>query len=83
MSEPEDYRKHAHRGYQGESIMRRMMLSLAVGALVLSGCATTTGNDYYSNVDYAKIARIENAARAVGVNVYWVNFPTKSTASVN
>jgi len=62
--------------------MRRMMLSLAVGALVLSGCATT-GNDYYSNVDYARIARIENAARAVGVNVYWVNFPTKSSASVN
>ena len=66
-----------------ESIMRRMMLSLAAGALVLSGCATTTSNDFYSNVDYVKIARIENAARAVGVSVYWVNFPTKSTASVN
>ena len=47
--------------------MCRMMLSLAVGALVLSGCAST-GKDYHSDVDYAKIARIEQAARAVGVS---------------
>ena len=64
--------------------MRRMMLSLAAGlVVVLSGCASTGNRDLYSDVDYVKVARIENAARAVGVNVYWVNFPTKSSASVN
>jgi len=62
--------------------MRRMMLSLAVGAVLLSGCAWT-GKDYYADVDYQKIARVEHAARAVGVNVYWVNLPTKSESSVN
>ena len=62
--------------------MRRMMLSLAVGALVLSGCASAPA-EYYSNVDFAQVARIEKAARAVGVNVYWVNFPTKASASAN
>jgi hypothetical protein len=60
-----------------------MMLSLAAGALVLSGCASTGGKDYYSDVDYGKVARIEQAARAVGVNVYWVNYPVKSSTSVN
>ncbi len=62
--------------------MRRMMLSLAVGALLLSGCASM-GTDLNANVDYVKVARIENAARAVGVSVYWVNLPTKPSSSVN
>ena len=62
--------------------MRRMMLSLAVGAVVVAGCAST-GKDPYADVDYMKVARVEHAARAVGVNVYWVNLPTKSESSVN
>ena len=62
--------------------MRWMMLSLAAAALALAGCASFPGNDR-SDIDHAKIARIENAARVAGVSVYWVNFPTKSMASVN
>lgn len=62
--------------------MRWMMLSLAAGAVLLSGCASVAP-DYRSNIDFAKVARIETAARAVGVSVYWVNYPTKPTTAVN
>ena len=57
--------------------MRWMMLSLVIGVVLLSGCASVAP-EYQSNIDFAKVARIENAARAVGVQVYWVNYPTKS-----
>ena len=62
--------------------MRWMMLSLAAGALVLSGCAAAP-IVAEQDVDFAKVARIERLARAVGVDVYWVNYPKKSTTSVN
>jgi uncharacterized protein YceK len=62
--------------------MRWMMLSLAAGAVLLSGCASVVP-EYQSNIDFAKVARIETAARAVGVSVYWVNYPTKATSTVN
>ena len=62
--------------------MRWMMLLLAAGAVLLSGCASV-GREYKSNIDFAKVARIESAARAVGVQVYWVNYPTKATSTVN
>ena len=61
--------------------MRWMMLSLAAGALVLSGCASM-GTDQ-SNIDFDKVGRIENAAKAVRVEVYWVNYPQKASGSVN
>jgi hypothetical protein len=60
--------------------MRWMMLSL-VAALALSGCASMA--PYSSNIDYEKVARVENAARAVGVSVYWLNYPQKSSSSIN
>ena len=62
--------------------MRWMMLSLAAGALALTGCSSLPGTAR-TDIDYAQVARVENAARAVGVNVYWVNYPLKTTASVN
>jgi hypothetical protein len=62
--------------------MRWMMLSLAAGALALSGCAAMPGSTG-SEIDYVKVARIENAARAVGVNVYWLNYPRKYESSIN
>jgi hypothetical protein len=61
--------------------MRVMMLSLAAGALVLSGCASM--GTYQSNIDLERVARVENAAKAVGVQVYWVNYPQKTATSVN
>ena len=62
--------------------MRRMMLWLAGAAALLPGCASV-GPAYQSNIDFDKVARIETAARAVGVSVYWVNYPTKPASAVN
>jgi uncharacterized protein YceK len=62
--------------------MRWMMLSAVAGAVFLSGCASVA-TETRSNIDFAKVARIENAARAVGVSVYWVNYPTKPATAAN
>lgn len=62
--------------------MRWMMLSLAAAALALTGCASLPGESR-TDIDYLKVARIENAAKAFGVDVYWINYPTKSTSSLN
>ena len=37
--------------------------------------------EFESDVDYAKVGRIEAAARTVGVTVYWFNHPIKSSAT--
>ena len=78
----EDYRNCCPFPGLKESIMRWMMLSLAAGAMILAGCASTT-TPYQSNIDFEKVARIENAAKAFGVSVYWVNYPQKTSSSVN
>lgn len=62
--------------------MRKMMLSLpAVAAVVLSGCASVGPDPMRANIDYRQVARVENAAKAIGVQVYWVNYPQKLTAA--
>lgn len=60
----------------------RYAILLALAAIV-SGCASFGGQYAGPVVDSEKVARIENAARAVGVQVYWVNYPTRAAASVN
>ncbi|MBK8739090.1 MAG: hypothetical protein IPO58_01200 [Betaproteobacteria bacterium] len=62
--------------------MRWMMLSLLAGTVLVSGCASLP-TESRSNIDFAKVARIENAARAAGVSVYWVNYPTRQASAVN
>jgi hypothetical protein len=59
------------------------MSSLVVLAVMAGGCATYTPDPRASNIDYEKVAHVENVARAYGVSVYWVNYPTKSSSSVN
>ena len=63
--------------------MRGMLPTLLAGVVLLSGCASMGPPDVNSNIDLLKIARIENAAKAVGVQVYWVNLPVKASTPVN
>lgn len=57
--------------------MRKITLSLVAGVavLVFSGCASVDRRAEV--VDTMRIAQVESAARGVGVQVYWVNYPTK------
>jgi uncharacterized protein YceK len=71
--------------------MRTMLVVLAVIATAgLSGCASTrvepgsqqrAGYDAADNagkvekIDSARVAAIEQTAKAQGVNVYWYNYP--------
>ena len=58
--------------------MRKITLSLLAGVAVLafSGCASSVDRRA-EVVDTMRIAQVESAARGVGVQVYWVNYPTK------
>ena len=53
-----------------------MMLSL-LAVVVVSGCASMGPNPSVADVDTLKIAQVEAAAKSVGVQVYWVNYPKK------
>lgn len=55
--------------------MTRFALSFLV-LLGLVGCSTVRSTASYE-VDLAKVAAIERAAAAQGVQVYWVNKPVK------
>ena len=61
--------------------MRKTTLSLLAGiaVLVCSGCASTSMSTdrRVEVVDTLRIAQVESAARGVGVQVYWVNYPTR------
>jgi DhnA family fructose-bisphosphate aldolase class Ia len=60
------------------SIDRLAVRLLAVGgAAILVSCASTPAINADSDVDYAKIAQIERAARAYGTQIIWINLPTK------
>ena len=63
--------------------MRRMTLMLLAGALLLSGCASMGPNPALANIDTLKVARVEAAAKAVGVQVFWMNYPQKASAQLN
>ncbi|GEM_PF-2503785 len=61
--------------------MKMICLGLAsMVPLMLGGCASmnATGTSAYE-VDNAKVAAIESAARQSGVQVYWLNYPRKKT----
>ena len=55
------------------------VLCVLYAAAGLAGCGTLapTGAAPADDVDYAKVNAINNAARAQGVQVYWLNLPQK------
>ena len=63
--------------------MRRMTVTFLAVAVLSSGCASMGPNPQMASVDTLQVARVEAAAKAVGVQVYWVNYPVKATALVN
>ena len=57
--------------------MRRMMLSL-LAVVWVSGCASMGPRSIAADIDTMKVAQVEAAAKSIGVQVYWVNFPKKA-----
>ena len=58
--------------------MRRIAVSLLAGIVLLSGCASMD-RPMQTSIDTMRVAQVEAAAKAVGVQVYWVNYPQKSS----
>ncbi len=63
--------------------MRKALgLTLAIGSLVLAGCATTgSGDGLVYDVDHVKIALVENYAKQNNLTVIWVNYPQRAFAA--
>jgi hypothetical protein len=68
-----------------------MKIALVVAAsavALMSGCATTTPPvtiaqaSVTDNVDYARVAAVNNAARAQGVLIQWIHYPQSKKAAV-
>jgi hypothetical protein len=56
------------------------VLCILCGTAGLAGCGTPAlaGPATADNIDYARVNAINNAARAQGVQVHWLNYPQKA-----
>lgn len=63
--------------------MRKTLgLVIAIGSLVLAGCATTgSGDGLVYDVDHLKVALVENYAKQNNLQVIWINYPQRATAA--
>ena len=57
-------------------------LVIALGIAFLGGCATVQDTARDDNIDTAKVAAIDNAAKVTGVTVKWINYPQKRSRAV-
>lgn len=65
--------------------MKLTSLTLLSAASALAACGTVaTTSAGADDIDYARVNAVNNAARAQGVQVHWINFPQrlKSTSAV-
>ena len=64
-------------------VRTNMAKLLAVAGLLalLAGCAGAPVATTSDDVDSAKVAMIERAARSYGTQVIWVNYPRKRVAT--
>ncbi len=63
----------------------KIVLIVAASAIALiSGCASVpnTGTAY-NDIDSARVAAIENAAKTQGVTVVWINYPIKKSTATS
>ena len=56
--------------------MKTLLSCAAVLCIATTGCQSVPVATAETPYDYLKMARIENAARASGVTVIWINPPT-------
>ena len=67
----------------------RKFLGIAVGALVLAGCATERvayhPDGWYNdpNVDVVKVTTVNQWAEQKGARVMWINYPQKPKPGTN
>ena len=63
--------------------MKRIVLIATGLTALLGGCASLQQPQYAAddNVDYRRVAAIENAARSRGVEVHWLRYPQKKASS--
>jgi hypothetical protein len=66
-----------------EDVMKKL-LPVAAAVLLLAGCATAgeSSSGYRNDIDYEKIYLVGKWARRNGVEVIWVNYPTKTRGSM-
>ena len=63
-------------GRDFSSLVARLLALVAAG--LLGACATPVAtSDENGDIDYAKVAQIERAARHMGTQVIWLRYPTK------
>lgn len=54
----------------------------SVAIAFLGACASVQDTAREDSIDTAKVAAIDNAARAAGVTVQWINYPRKKNRAV-
>lgn len=57
-----------------------LLAAAGAAAVLATGCASTSTTPAIHEVDYERVARIERAARTMGTQIIWVNYPTKRVA---
>jgi hypothetical protein len=62
-----------------EGFMKKL-LPVAAAVLLLAGCATVrnASSGYREDTDFEKVYLVERWARRNGVDVIWVNYPTRT-----
>lgn len=62
----------------------KKLLPVAAAVLLLAGCTTVreSSSGYRDDIDYEKIYLVGKWARRNGVEVIWVNYPTKTRGSM-
>jgi hypothetical protein len=64
-----------------KSGLARLIVIAAAG--LLASCANLPPPQEDAEIDFAKVAQIEAAAKAYGTRIIWLHYPTKRAATSN